>query len=112
MREALSIALAGLVIVVPVEQVLGQAVQQEAVSLQQAPSTGAAARLLRVPPLTENAARLLRTPSQRALTDTELPDALLVQEGRGGTMVWGWRNVLIVIGVIGVLGIAALIIRS
>ena len=63
--------LAGLLLVLPVEQVLAQAAQQEAVSVQQTTPSVAAARLLRVPPLTPNAALLLRTSSDRALLDTD-----------------------------------------
>jgi hypothetical protein len=70
MKAALSIVLAALLIMLPVEQVLAQAVQQEAVSVQQtAPSDGAAA-LFRVPPVTENPARLLRTNPADALLPT------------------------------------------
>ena len=70
MHKAISVVLAALVIILPVEQVLAQAVQQEAVSVQQtAPSNGAAA-LFRVPSVTENHARLLRTTPVDALLPT------------------------------------------
>ena len=61
MRKAISIVLAGLWLMLPVEQVLAQAVQQESVSVQQPVQSDGAARRLRVPPLTESAAQLLRT---------------------------------------------------
>ena len=67
MKAALSIALAGLLVILPVEQVLAQAAQQEAVSVQQTAPADGATRLFRVPPLTQNTARLLRTPFERAL---------------------------------------------
>ena len=54
MRKAISIVLAGLLLVLPVEQVFAQAVQQKGVSVQQPLPSDGAARLLRVPPLTEN----------------------------------------------------------
>ena len=63
MRKAISIVLAGLLVLLPVEQVLAQAVQQEAVSVQRSVSPDGAAHLFRVPPLTETTARLLRTSS-------------------------------------------------
>ncbi len=70
MPKAISVVLAALLIILPVEQVLAQAVQQEAVSVQQtAPSNGAAA-LFHVPSATENSARLLRTSPVDALLPT------------------------------------------
>ena len=80
MRKALSILLATLLIMLPVEQVLAQAIQQEAVSMQQAVPSGGAANLFRVPPLTENSARLLRASSDRALLSNPFADAPLAQE--------------------------------
>ena len=59
----IAMALAALLVLLPAEQVLAQAEQKEAVSVQQTAPTDGAARLLRVPPLTENSARLLGTPS-------------------------------------------------
>ena len=67
MRKAISIVLAALLIILPVEQVLAQAAQQEAVSVQQTVPSDGAAHLFRVSPVTQNSARLLRTPSERAL---------------------------------------------
>jgi len=90
MHKALSIFLAALLIFLPVEQVLAQAVQQEAVRVQQAAPSDGAASLFRVPPLTENSARLLRTTADRALQDTPIADALLVQENNGEGLAWGW----------------------
>ncbi len=76
MRKAISIFLAALLIILPVEPVLAQAVQQEAVSVQQtAPSDGAAA-LFRVPPVTENHARLLRTSPVDATPNLGLAEAI------------------------------------
>ena len=43
-----------------------------------------------VPPLTENSARLLGTPSDRALLNTPIADALFVQENNGESLAWGW----------------------
>ena len=80
MKAALSVILAALLIILPVEQVLAQAVQQEAVRVQQAPPSNAAARLLRVPPLTENSAPLLRTSPDGAPLSTPFADAPLAQE--------------------------------
>ena len=80
MRKAISVVFAALLIILPVEQVLAQAVQQEAVSLQQAVPPDGAAHLFRVPPLTENSARLLRTSADRAPLSTPFADAPLAQE--------------------------------
>ena len=95
MKAALFIVLAGLLVILPVEQVLAQAEQQEAVSVQQTAPSDPAARLFRVPPLTENSARLLGGSSERAPLNTPIVDALLVQENNGGGLALGW-NVLIV----------------
>ena len=95
MRKALSI-IAGLLVILPVEQVLAQAVQQEAVSVQQA-APDPAAHLFRVPPLTENSARLLRTSSN---------DALLESSFSNPPPVSGWndwsdkKRALVVVGAI------------
>ena len=89
MRKALSIVLAGLLMILPVEQVLAQAVQQEAVSVQQAAPDPAAA-LFRVPPLTENSVRLLRTSSDRALLNMPIADALLVEGNYAEGWTWEW----------------------
>ncbi len=88
MRKALSI-IAGLLVILPVEQVLAQAVQQEAVSVQQAAPDPAAA-LFRVPPLTENSVRLLRTSSDRALLNMPIADALLVEGNYAEGWTWEW----------------------
>ena len=69
MRKGISIILAGLLLILPVEQVLAQAVQQQAVSVQQTRPPNPAAALLRVPPLSENSVRLLRASSDPALLD-------------------------------------------
>ena len=100
MRKAISIVLAALLIILPVEQVLAQAAQH--VSIQQASPPDAAARLFRVPPLTENAARLLRTPSDRADLDTPFEEPSL----SNADAVAGWddwssgQRVLAVLGLI------------
>ena len=91
MREALSIVLAGLLVLLPVEQVLAQAEQQADVRVQQAAPSDPAAHLFRVPPLTENSARLLRTSSDRTLLDTDFLDAALVQEGAFEDWALGWK---------------------
>ncbi len=62
MRATLSIVLAGLVVMVPLQQVQAQAEQQEAVGLHQVASPDSAAHLLRVQPLTENGALLWGSP--------------------------------------------------
>ncbi len=57
MRAALSIVLAGLLVTLPIKQVLAQAVQQEVGSEQRtAPPDGH--RLIGVPPVTDNTSRL------------------------------------------------------
>ncbi len=97
MRKAISIVLAGLLVLLPVEQVLAQAVQQEAVSVQRSVSPDGAAHLFRVPPLTENSARLLRTSSN---------DALLESSFSNPPPVSGWNDwsdkerIWVVVGVI------------
>ncbi len=102
MHKALSIFLAALLIFLPVEQVLAQAVQQEAVRVQQAAPSDGAAHLFRVPPVTENSARLLRTSSDRAPLNTPIVDALLVQENNGGGSAWGWTALIIAVVVAGI----------
>ena len=97
MCKAISIVLAGLLVTLPVEQVLAQAEQQEAVSVQQTAPSDGAARLFRVPPLTENSARLLSTSSDRALLESSLSNT---------DAVVGWsdwsnaKRALVVVGVI------------
>ena len=97
MKAVLSIVLAGLLVLLPVEQVLAQAVQQEAVRVQQAAPSDGAASLFRVPPLTENSARLLRTSSN---------DALLESSFSNPPPVSGWndwsdkKRALVVVGAI------------
>ena len=90
MRKAPSIILAGLLVILPVEQVLAQAVQQEAVSVQQAAPSDPAANAFRVPPLTENSVRLLRTSSDRALLNMPIADALLVEGNYAEGWTWEW----------------------
>ena len=70
MRKAISVVLATLLIILPVEQVLAQAVQQKAAGVQQTAPSDDAAALFRVPPVTENSARLLRTNPVDALLPT------------------------------------------
>jgi hypothetical protein len=91
-----AMALAALVVLLPAEQVLAQAEQKEAISVQQAAPSGAAARLLRVPPLTENAALLLRTSPDR----TPFADALLAQENWFRRRSPAVKVLLVVLGVI------------
>ena len=105
MKAALSIVLAALLIILPVEQVLAQAAQQADVRVQQAAPSDGAARLFRVPPLTENSARLLRTSSDRALLDSDFADARPVQEhDEGGLAEWEvWVLAVTIVGfVIGI----------
>ena len=83
MKAALSIVLAVLLIVLPVEKVLAQASQQAAVSVQQTAPSDAAARLFRVPPLSENSVQLLRTSSDRGLLDTGSAKSVLMPDAPG-----------------------------
>ena len=99
MRKAPSIILAGLLVILPVEQALAPAVQQEAVSVQQAAPDPAAA-LFRVPPLTENSVRLLRTSSDRALLNTPIPDALLVQGNNADGWTWEWSVLAVAVAAV------------
>ena len=73
MKAALSIVIAGLLIILPFEQVLAQAAQQEAVSLQPAAPLGSAAGLFRIPPLTQNSALLLGPIPLDAPLPTQVP---------------------------------------
>ena len=100
MRKALSIVLAGLLVTLPVEQVLAQAEQQEAMSVQQTVPPDDAAGFFRVPPLTQNSALLFSTSSDRALLDTPFADAPLAQQEPDGGW-WGgldmhWRILMVV----------------
>ena len=91
MKAALSIVLAALLIILPVEQVLAQAVHQEAVRVQQTEPADGAARLFRVPPLTPNSALLLRTSSDRALLNPPLAEPSL--SNRDAVVGWSdWSN--------------------
>lgn len=100
-KQAICTVLAALLIILPVEQVLAQAVQQEAVSVQQTEPSDGAASLFHVPPLTGNAARLLRTSSDGALLNTPFAERSL--SDRDAVPGWSdWSNgkrVLVVIGV-------------
>ncbi len=59
MKTALSIVLAGLLVTLPLKQVLAQAAEQEAATVQQtAPPDSSGHRLIRVPPVTDNTSRL------------------------------------------------------
>ena len=112
MRKAISLFLAGLLIVLPVEQVLAQAVQHEAVSVQQTVPADGAARLFRVPPLTQNSALLLSTSSDRALLDTPFAEPSL--STRDAAVGWSdWSNgkrALVVVGVIVAAYVAVVVI--
>ncbi len=102
MKAVLSIVLAALLTILPVEQVLAQASQQEAVSVQQTAPADGAASLFRVPPLSENSAGRLRTSSDRAPLNTPIVDALLVQENNGGGSAWGWTALIVAVVVAGI----------
>ena len=97
MRKVLSIVLAGLLVILPVEQVLAQASHQVDVGVQQTAPSDPAARLFRVPPLTENSARLLSTSSEGALLESSLST-------RDAAVGWSdWSNgkrALVVVGAI------------
>ena len=103
MRKALSIFLTALLIILPVEQVLAQTVQQDAVSVQQTRPPNPAAALLRVPPLSENSVRLLRGSSERSLLNTPFAEAPLVQESAGDGL-GTWEMVGVVLGLVVVAG--------
>ena len=100
MKAALSIVLAALLIMLPVEQVLAQAAQQEAVSVQQTEPSDGAAALFRVPPLTENSKLLLRTSSERSLLNTPFADAPFAQqepdEGWWAGLDQPWKFLMVV----------------
>ena len=100
MRKALSIVLAGLLIILPVEQVLAQASQQADASIQQPSPSDPAANAFRVPPLTENSVRLLRTSSDRALLNTPIPDALLVQGNNADGWTWEWSVLAVAVAAV------------
>ena len=88
MKAALSVALAGLMVVLPLQQVQAQVAQQDAVSVRQASSPEGVAHLLRVPPLTENAALLWSTTADQALPGTEFaPTAMPQDQGVVSTVV-------------------------
>ena len=107
MKVALSIVLAALLIILPVEQVLAQAAQQEAVSLQQAAPSGSAASLFRVPPLTENTALLLRTNPVDALLPTPVALNPGVDEPAPMPLSTGGK-IAIIVGVLLVIGAIAI----
>ena len=87
MRAIVSLVLATALVTTPLKMVFAQAEQQEAVSVQQnALPDSSGHRLIRVPPVTDNTARLWRNPSGRALLNTELADASLVEEGWFGDL--------------------------
>ena len=107
MKAALSIVLAALLIILPVEQVLAQAAQQEAVSVQQTQPLGGAAQLFRVPPLTDNSARLLGASSERVLLNTPFAesslsntDAVVQSPSGSSTKKKIWIGVAVVAGIV------------
>jgi hypothetical protein len=79
MRAAVSIILATMVVTTPLKLVFAQAAEQEAATVRQT-APDSATNLIRVPPLTHKTSRLWRNPSGRALLNTELAGALLVQD--------------------------------
>ena len=96
MKAALSIVLAALLIMLPVEQVLAQAAQQADVTVQQAGPSDGAAHLFRVPPLTENSARLLGASSDSVL----LVPSLSNTDAAVGWSDWSnGKRVLVVAGI-------------
>lgn len=107
MRAALSIAFAGLLLVLPVEQVLAQAEQQEADGVEQSGSPDGAAHHFRVPPLTQNSALLLRTSSDGAV----LRPSLSTRDAFDGWSDWSnGKRALVVVGVIVVAYVAVAVI--
>ena len=112
MRKAISIVLAGLLLMLPVEQVLAQAVQQESVSVQQPVQSDGAARRLRVPPLTESAAQLLRTSTGCGLLDSPFAEP----SSSSTNAVVGWsdwskkKRTWVVVGIVA--GIAAVVLLA
>jgi len=113
-HKATSIVLAALLIILPVEQVLAQAAQQEGVGVDRAAPPGAAASLFRVPPLTENAALLLGASSDRALLNPPFAEPSL----SNADAVAGWddwsngQRALAVLGLIVALAIGFFILLS
>ena len=106
MKAALSIVLAALLIMLPVEQVLAQAAHQADVRVQQTGPSDGAAHLFRVPPLTENSALLLRASSDRGLLDTDFAEPVLMQDAPGwwGDLDGGAKVVVVLVGAIVVAG--------
>ena len=89
MRAAVSLMLATALVTTPLKLVLAQAAEQEAATVQQTRAQDSSGhRLIGVPRATDNTSRLWRNPSDRALLNTDLADALLVQEDDPGTAWW------------------------
>ena len=114
MRRALSIVLAGLLVMTPLQQVLAQAAQQEAVSVQQAASPDGAAHLFRVPPVIKVPALAPETaPPWRSFADNHLPIESSLSS-RDAVVGWSdWSNgkrALVVVGVIVVAYVAVVVI--
>ena len=105
MKAALSIVLAGLLVTLPIKQVLAQAVQQEVGSEQRtAPPDGH--RLIGVPPVTDNTSRLWEPlASEDAFADIFAEDGSLA----GPTPIPKGAEIAIYI-VVGLVLVAALLI--
>jgi len=90
--------------VLPVEQALAQAAQQEGVSVDRAAPPDGAANLFHVPPLPENSARLLRTSSDGVLLESSFSNRDAV-EGWGDwsteTKIWVVVGAIVVVGGVG-----------
>ena len=116
MRKDLSIVLAGLLLILPVEQVLAQAAQQQENSVQQTTPPDGAAHLFRIPPVIKVPALAPETaPAWRSFA--EKPLGMFAEpslSNRDAVVGWSdWSNgkrVLVVVGVIVVAYVAVAVI--
>ena len=116
MRKALSIVLAGLLLILPVEQVLAQAALQQANSVQQTTPPDGAAHLFRIPPVIKVPALAPETaPPWQSFA--EKPLGMFAEpslSNRDAVVGWSdWSNgkrVLVVVGVIIVAYVAVAVI--
>ena len=98
MRRAISVILAAVLVTTPLELVLAQAVQQEAVSVQQtAPPDSSRHRLIGVPPVTDNISRLWEP-----LASEDVFADIFAEDGGPAPMPKGVRTVLTVIAAVAI----------
>ena len=104
MKAAVSIVLAGLIVMIPLQQVQAQAEQLEGQAEYRAASPDSAAHRLRVPPPTENTARLLGASSERAMVPVTSPADLtpvpMSKAAKIGLIVVGGLVVLAAAGLV------------